>query len=43
MPDGTPRETFVIQIGGLYYHTPPRYSLYILHADGSWTVPIPHP
>ena len=43
MPDGTPRETFVIQIGGLYYHTPPRYSLYILHADGTWTVPVPHP
>ena len=21
-PDGTPRERFVIQIGGLYYHTP---------------------
>ena len=43
MPDGTPRERFVIQIGGLYYHTPPRYSLYILHADGTWMVPIPHP
>ena len=43
VPDGTPRERFVIQIGGLYYHTPPRYSLYILHADGTWTVPIPHP
>ena len=41
MPDGTPREIFVIQIGGLYYHTPgPRYSLYILHSDGTWTVPI---
>ena len=35
VPDGTPRERFVIQIGGLYYHTPPRYSLYILHADGT--------
>ena len=22
VPDGTPRERFVIQIGGLYYHTP---------------------
>ena len=43
MPDGTPRERFVIKIGGVYYHTPPRYSLYILHADGTWTVPIPHP
>ena len=43
VPDGTPRERFVIQIGGLYYHTPPRYSLYILHADGTWTIPIPHP
>ena len=41
MPNGTPRETFVIQIGGLYYHTPcPRYSLYILHSDDTWTVPI---
>ena len=37
MSDGTPRERFVIQIGGLYYHTTPRYSLYILHADGTWT------
>ena len=37
MPDGTPRETFVIQIGGLYYYTRPQYSLYILHADGTWT------
>ena len=43
MSDGTPPERLVIQIGGLYYHTPPRYSLYILHADGTWTVPIPHP
>ena len=43
VPDGTPRETFVIQIGGLYYPTPPRYSLDILHADGTWTIPIPHP
>ena len=43
MSNGTPWERFVIQIGGLYYPTPPRYSLYILHADGTWTIPIPHP
>ena len=43
MSHGTPRERFVIQIGGLYYHNTPLYSLYILHADGTWTVPIPHP
>ena len=43
VPNDAPRERFVIQIGGLYYPTPPRYSLYILHADGTWTIPIPHP
>ena len=37
MPEGTPRERFVIQIGGLYYHNTPLYNLYILHADGTWT------
>ena len=35
VPDGTPTERFVTQTGGLYYHIPPRYSLYILHADGT--------
>ena len=40
MPNGTSRERFVIQIGGLYYRTPPQYSLHILHAHGTWTVPI---
>ena len=43
VPDGTSRERFVIQNGGLYYHTPLQYRLYILRADGTWTIPIPHP
>ena len=40
VPNGTPRERFVIQTGGLYYHSPTsKQSLY----SASWTVPIPHP
>ena len=37
VPNGTPRERFAIQIGSLYYHTPPQYSLCTLCADGTWT------
>ena len=37
VPHGTPRVRFVIQIGSLYYHTPPQYSLCTLCADGTWT------
>ena len=43
MPDGTPRERFVIQIGGLYYHTPPLiqslYSTCRWHLDGPYPSP----
>ena len=37
------RRDLLSKLGVFIIIPPPRYSLYILHADGTWTVPIPHP